>query len=118
MVALLGKEDNRTGTFACHFSDQRIFGVKHCGACWRDDINNAALDLGKLLERIDVRQPQMISLADVRHDGYIAAVESKPFAKNAAARRFEHRRFDTRVQEHAARTLWPAAIAVVDPPAA
>ena len=58
----------------------------------------------------------MIPLADVRHDGDIAAIEAQTGSQDAAASRFEHRRIDRRIEQNVLRALRAAAIASLNPP--
>ena len=70
--------------------------------------------LGQLFRRVDVGQPQVVAVADVRHHGHVAVVEAEPLAEDAAAGRLEHGHVDAGVDQHAAGALRAAAIAAVD----
>ena len=83
----------------------------------RDDVDDRPLDQGQLLEGLDVAEAEVVALADVGHDGDVAAVEAEPLAEDAAAGRLQHGRLDRGLSSTARALCGPLQSPVVDPPA-
>ena len=80
-------------------------------------LDDAPLDLGQLFERLNVGKTEVVALANVGDDGYIAALKARSFAKDAAACCFKHGRVDIGDSSGSSlATLRAAAIAFVDTP--
>ena len=114
MLSVDREEDDFPFAFRSHRNGVLIGRVEHRVSGRRDDIDDDSLDLRQFVERFDVAQAEVISLADVRHDGHIATIEAEPRAQDSAASSLEHSHFDFWVHQHVASTQRPAAIAVVD----
>ena len=78
-------------------------------------VDDHPLDHREVLDGADVIQSEVVAHADVGDHGDVAAVEAQALAQDAAARGFQHRRIDIRVEQHAARAARAAAIAGLDP---
>ena len=92
-----------------HLEAARVVGVEH-GAVG-GDLDDDALDLGELIERVDALEPEVVG-GDVEHGADVAAREAEPAAEQPAARRLQHGHVDRRVAEDHPRARRPRHVAL------
>ena len=80
-----------------HLEHERVVRVQH-GAMLRD-LDDDALHLGELLERVDALEPEVIGL-HVQHGADVHLGDAHAGAQEPAARGLEHGRVDVGVGEH------------------
>ena len=97
---------------------QGVVGLQDGHAVRSDDSDDRALNVGQLFERLNAGQTEMVTLADVRDDGDVAAVIAQAFAEDAAAGRLEHGRVDLGIEQDGPRALGAAAVPGLGAPAA
>ena len=93
----------------------RIVGVEHRGPGARHRLDDHALDVRELADRVDPAQAQVVA-GDVRDDRHVVAVVAQALAQDAAPGDLEHRRVHGRVLEHHLGRLRAAHVALLDQP--
>ena len=101
---------------AAHPVDVVVVGVQHGRPRARHGLDDDALDVGQLADRVDAAQTEVVA-GDVGHDGHVVAVVAEPLAQDPAARDLEHGRVDSRVLEDHLGRLRPGHVALLDEPA-
>src|SRR5262249_17493865 len=112
-----GEVDHRAAAVLGHAGDVRVVRPQHGRASRGDGRHQRTFDVGELLQGVDVGDAQVIPLADVGDDSYVAAVEAQPGTENTTTRRLQHRRLDAWVLQHPAGAGRPAAVPRGDAPA-
>ena len=101
---------------AAHPVDEVVVGVEHRRPGARHRLDDDALDVGQLADRIDPAQAEVVA-GDVGHDGHVVAVVAEALAQDPAARDLEDGRVHGRVLEDHQGRLRPGHVALLDEPA-
>ena len=100
LVLRIGAEvDDRSRAVARHGGHQRVIGVEHGDPVAGHGLDDDALDLGQLADRVDAAEAEVVA-GHVDHDGDVVAVVAEALAQDAAAGDLEHGEVDGRVLEH------------------
>ena len=95
--------------------DVRIVRVQDRRAGPRHRLDEHALDVRELAQRVDAAEPEVVR-GDVGHDRHVRPVEAEALAQDAAARHLEHAGVDRRVLEDHPRRLRAGHVAAPDHP--
>ena len=101
---------------AAHPVDVPVVGVEDGGAGPRHGLDDDALDVRQLADRVDPAEPEVVA-GDVRDDGDVVAVVAEALPEDAAAGDLEHRRVDLRVLEDHLGRLRARHVALLRQPA-
>ena len=113
MMPILRKENHLAGTMRCHACYQRVGSIQYCVAIWCDVLHDDLLDACDILGRVYMIHAEMVTLANIGHDGDGTFVETESFAQYATACCFEHGSLHMGMREHITCALGPAAITAV-----
>ncbi len=118
VLALLGRQgevDDPAGAVATHPGDVRVVGIEDRRARARHGLDDDALDVGQLAERVDPAETEVVA-GHVGHDRHIVPVVAEPLAQDPAAGDLEDRRVDGRVLEDHLGRLGARHVALLDQP--
>ena len=93
------EQHDPAGAVAAHPVDVAVVGVEHRRPGARHRLDDHALDVGQLADRVDAAQAEVVA-GDVGHDRDVVAVVAEALAQDPAARDLEHGGVDGRVLEH------------------
>ena len=96
---ITAEESDRAGAILSHRGGQRIIRLQDPGPPSSDGIDHRSLHLSELFKVVDEVQAKVVPFADVGDNSDVAIVESKPFAKDTAARGFKNRGLDPGIGE-------------------
>jgi len=113
VIALLAEIDDLGAGCRRHLRHVGIIGVEDRGSARLDAFDQHLLDPGKVLYRIHARKAEVVR-TDVGHHADAAPIKAESLAQNAAARRFQDRDLDARMQQYGAGALWPRTVARED----
>ena len=119
VLALLGRhaeQDDPAGAVAAHAIDVPVVGVQHRRSRSRDRLDDDALDVRELADRVDPADPEMVA-GHVGDDRDVVAVVAEALAQDPAPGDLEDGGVDGRVLEDHLGRLRARHVALLDHPA-
>ena len=104
------KKRYRPFAFSGHAGNDRICCVQNGRSFGADVLNDHALENGKLIDRGDVIEAEVIAATHIGNDRDIAAIKRQAFAQHPTAGSFKHCGIDVRVVQHIFRAFGATAV--------